>query len=222
MYECQICGETFKSSQGLSGHRRLSHGEIAKANSPDEHLLSATLVSTLDNLGEHKELIATLQANMAAIDTRLDEFQRSLTPPDGHNPPSLALVSAWENCPDCGPKWIELKELLWQRFHDEKLAALKALNEHSQEAEAEHSKEAEAEHSEHSEDLPPQRWLVVCPGYVAGFKWADRVERLPGVPDSIECEGYCKVVDDEAEAKDWRGKRGFQVIELPPVEALPG
>ncbi|MBA7657269.1 hypothetical protein ES703_65204 [subsurface metagenome] len=214
---CEICGRKFKSASGLSGHRQLSHSAIAKPNTPDEHVLAEALESTLDSLGEHRELIATLQLNMAAIDTRLDSFQRSLTPPDGHNPPSLALISAWESCPDCGPKWIELKEVLWQRLHDEKLAALKAL--------AEHSEDENPEHSEQVDVAQPQRWLIVLPykvqlglspsdlGYKCGFEWSDKRNSLPGLPDGIK--GYCKVTSDKAEVEKYSGEPDVQVIELP-------
>ena len=130
---CEICGSGFKSASGLSGHKRLTHGDIAKPNTPDEHVLAEALVSTLDSLGAHEELMATLQANMSAVDNRLGSFQRSLTPPDGHNPPSLALISSWENCPSCASKWEAVKEALIERSHKEKLAEEKALAERSHE-----------------------------------------------------------------------------------------
>jgi len=221
MYECEICGEKFKSAQGLSGHKRLSHAEIAKPNQPDEHLLSATLVSTLDSLGEHRELIANLQANMAAIDTRLDGFKSSLVrPPDQ---PSVALIKHWQECPDCSPVYADRRfalvglmvadlsdserESLWQGLRDESLAAAQAL--------AEHSEDETPERSDQVEAVQPQRWLIVRPGYAGGFKWMDRGDSLPGLTaGNSKVEGYIKVSEDEAEVEKFRGKPGVRVIEL--------
>ncbi|MBA7666422.1 hypothetical protein ES703_74503 [subsurface metagenome] len=216
MEECPICGLQFKSPQGLAGHKRLVHGDVAKPNAPDEHVLAAALVSVLDGLGEHQALLAGMQANLGAIETRLESFQRSLTPPDGHNPPSLELIKVWEACSSCAEKWAELKEVLGQRWHEENLAALKAL--------AELSGEAEAEHSEQVEEAQPQRWLIVLPykvqlglgssdlGYKCGFEWSDKRNSLPGLPDGIK--GYCKVTSDKAEVEKYSGEPDVEVIEL--------
>jgi len=220
MYSCEICGKQLKSAAGLSGHKQIAHAAIAKPNVPDDHVLAEAVESALDNMGELRELldsqlpkiVVELKANWEAVSVKLDGFQRSLNPPNGHDAPSLALISAWESCSSCGPKWIELKGVLKQRWHEEELAAVQAL--------AKHSGDETPERSDQVEAVQSQRWLIVLPGPKSGFKWMDRGDNCPGLPaGNSKVEGYCRVVEDEAEVEKFRGKSGIEVIELGPVEA---
>lgn len=227
---CEICGRKFKSASGLSGHKQLSHSLVAKPDTPDDHVLAEALESTIDLMGEHKAILEDLQANMLSVAGRLDGFQRSLTPPDGHNSPSLALISAWEECSACAPKWNELKEVLWQRFHEEKKAEAKVLaahedqvSERSEEVEVpnsyreavdEHSEEAVAENSGQVEEAQPKRFLVVAGGYKKGFTWHDKQDNCPGLPADKKIEGYVRVCEDPDEVEVFRGKKDIEVIEL--------
>ena len=227
---CEICGKGLKSAAGLAGHKQIAHAAIARPDVPDEHVLAEAVESALDIMGELRELldrqlpqiVVGLNANWDAVGAKLDSFQRSLTPPDGHTPPSLALIGSWEDCSGCAPKWVELKEVLWQRLHEEKLMALRQSLHEEKLAEAkalaEHSGEAESERSEQAE-LLSQRWLVVLPTYKGGFRWKGRKDGFPGLPASIQCEGYVKVVERD-EADTYRGKRGVEVLELMPIDGL--
>ncbi|MBA7706935.1 hypothetical protein ES703_115794 [subsurface metagenome] len=181
-------------------------------------------MSTLDGLGEHRELLNTLQGNIAAIGTRLDSFQRSLTP--SVYLPSVDTIKHWQECPDCSPIYADRRfalvdlmvadlsdderESLWKRLHDEKLAALTALGKYSEEQPPEQSREAVLAQSEHSDENVPDQsgelrraWLVMAPGGGHhGFKWdSDR-------------SYYCLLVSDEDVANEWRKKSGIKVVEL--------
>ena len=216
---CEICGKGLKSAAGLAGHKQIAHAAIARPDVPDEHVLAEAVESALDIMGELRELldrqlpqiVVGLNANWDAVGAKLDSFQRSLTPPDGHNPPSLALIGSWEDCPGCAPKWVELKEVLWQRLHEEKLAEARALAEHSEEGNPERSEQAE---------LLSQRWLIVLPSSKGGFRWKGRKDGFPGLPASIQCEGYIKVSEDRVEIEKYRGKRGVEILELMPIDGL--
>ena len=207
---CEICGRDFKSASGLVGHKRLKHGEIAKPDTPNDHVLAEALESAIDSLGEHRDLLADVQATLGSVSDKLDGFQRALTPPDGHNPPSMELVDVWERCPSCSPKWSAMKEPLFARLHDDLFPVTKAMMDHIDEFEAERSEKANPERSEQQAELNPKRWVILSPGPRKGFN-------NPHYGDSewkkYDAKSYLET-EDERLVEEYRGKKGIQVLEL--------
>ncbi|MBA7709781.1 hypothetical protein ES703_118706 [subsurface metagenome] len=201
---CEICGRDFKSASGLVGHKRLKHGEIAKPDTPNDHVLAEALESAIDSLGEHRDLLADVQATLGSVSTKLDGFQRALTPPDGHNPPSMELVDVWERCPSCSPKWSAMKEPLFARLHDDLFPTIGSREsiEHIKKFEEEHSEKANPERSENSGEAKMQRWQITRAYPGRGFKWSE------------DRELYYFETEDERLVEEYRGKKGIQVLEL--------
>lgn len=233
-YECDVCGKVLATKAGLVGHKMFSHPEPKEApgGSPEEVLLEVLggVKEALDRMdGRVKDWgsqLVGLEAKIATASSRLDGFQGSFmerlqvaqvaqqaAEARAAEAASRHLIPTVDEAKLTAASCAECAERLGQLIDGG--AAARGWSNTGLEAAASVALAAAAE-----AELPT-RWLIVCPGYVAGFKWADKFERFPGVPDSIECEGYCKVVEDAAEAEKFRGKSGIEVIELPPVEALP-
>lgn len=209
---CEICGREFKSRQGLVGHRRLSHGEVAKPDAPSEHVLAEALESALDSLGEHREVLAVVQANLESVNAKLDGFQPSLREM-GPTKPSLELIDHWVGCSDCSPIYADLRRKLVDRIladfsKAEKWDLCKALDadvHRIDPAMAEHIKEfeeAKAKEPETSEEVEPKRWLITRSDPGKGFKW------------DFEYIAYVKETEDRAEMEEALKQKGVEVFEF--------
>ncbi|MBA7630164.1 hypothetical protein ES703_37678 [subsurface metagenome] len=240
-HECDVCGKILSTRSGLVGHKMFAHPEPVErpSGSPEEVLveLLGCVKEALDRMdGRVKDWgsqLVGLEAKIADASGRLDSFQGGFmerlqvaqaaqqaaedraahaeAEARKHPKPERDLLEVWLNCDACVPL---LRDFSTQLGHELMELGEPALAKHVEEFKA---KQAEAEAAvEAAAKLPPQRWLIVRPGYSGGFKWKYRWDSFPGVSDSIKCEGYCKVIEDEADLEKFRGERGVEVIGLNP------
>jgi len=211
-YECDVCGKLLSTKSGLVGHKMFAHPEPVErpGGSPEEALveLLSCVKESLDKMDvrvkEWGNQIEGLVAQLAATDSRMDGFQGSFMERlqvaqeaqqtaerrfdevgARHSIPTVAEAKLM--AADCA----ECAERLGLLVDDG--AAARGWSNPGPEAAAEAATE-----------LPPKRWLIMQPGGGhRGFKWDDGREM------------YCKVTDDESEVEQARGRKGWQVEEIP-------
>jgi hypothetical protein len=103
MFDCVICGRSFKSASGLGGHKRLVHGSIGKRELPDNEVLAVSLEEALDSIGELREGVNGRLGGIEKAIGVVQELQRKFMGTLHHNniKPNAALLEHWGQCADC-------------------------------------------------------------------------------------------------------------------------
>jgi hypothetical protein len=103
MFDCLICGRSFKSASGLGGHKRLVHGSIGKRELPDNEVLAVSLEEALDSIGELREGVNERLGGIEKAIGVVQDLQRKFAGTLNHNniKPNAALLDHWGQCADC-------------------------------------------------------------------------------------------------------------------------
>jgi hypothetical protein len=110
MFECLICGKTFKSKSGLSGHQQFAHPREV----PDNERLALNLETTLDEIGQLRE---EFSERLGGIERSLEgvrELQRGFSGTLKHQAikPTSMILDHWQNCEDCQAELVLLRAKL--------------------------------------------------------------------------------------------------------------
>jgi len=80
MIECEICGRSFKSAAGLSGHKQLAHGSpTARVSQEPDIALSEILGAVHEGIGALRGQVDSLKAQLDATNQRIADYRGSTT-----------------------------------------------------------------------------------------------------------------------------------------------
>lgn len=97
-YQCELCGRTFKSASGLSGHKQLQHGSAKAEISQDpDTALAEILTSVRESLDQVQAQVDGLKGQLDATNQRLTDFQYKL-PSAAPGQGGAVMVTVYEQC----------------------------------------------------------------------------------------------------------------------------